>query len=283
MPAHYQVKQETSDKRDPSRFWVNRASDEKRSPLFSCPPFSCLRLGQQENGGQENIFAASSRKILTRILDNCGAFVGLGICMSYSNFTITELEKRFGLDIVTGLDLFDFVAPVEISAWLVETLTENVPVALAVSTEKARSEFIVAPILTELRKRMNHQISLFSGVEFNVDPASGLTGVCDFLITCSTQQLVVEAPIITMVEAKNDNLKSAVPQCLAEMVAAQVFNERENVPIQTVYGAVTTGSAWNFIALRDRHASVDLREYSIKEPGKVLGILLHMLNQPTPN
>ncbi len=207
--------------------------------------------------------------------------------MSYSNFTITELEKRFGLDIVTGLDLFDHVATVEISPWLVETLTENVPVALAVSTEKVRSEFIVAPFLTELRKRMNHQISLFSGIEFNVDPASGLIGVCDFLITRSTQQLAVEAPIITMVEtmveAKNENLKSAVPQCLAEMIAAQVFNERENIPIQTIYGAVTTGSVWNFIALHHRNASVDLREYSIKEPGKILGILLHMVNQPTLN
>ncbi|MEO6724359.1 MAG: hypothetical protein ABIP14_03565 [Blastocatellia bacterium] len=199
--------------------------------------------------------------------------------MAYSNFTIAELEKRFGLDVVTGLDLFDHVAPVEISPWLAESLSENVTMALAVSTEKIRSEFIVAPFLTELRKRLNHQISLFSGVEFNVDPSNGLAGVCDFLITRSTQQLAIEAPIITMVEAKNESLKSAIPQCLAEMVAAQIFNERENSVVQTVYGATTTGSAWNFISLHQRKAEVDLREYSVKEPGKVLGILLYMLNQ----
>lgn len=197
--------------------------------------------------------------------------------MAYSNFTINELEKRFQLEIVPAWDLFKSVPVVEISSYLSESLTEGVPLALGIGTEKAKSEWIIAPMLTELRKLFAHQVSIFSGVEFNVEAESGLTGVCDFLITHSSQQLTIESPVIAMVEAKNDNLKSGLPQCLAEMVAAQKFNERERSEVDSIFGAVTTGSAWNFVKLTQRTAEVDWREYSIENPGKILGILKSMV------
>ncbi|MGH9801744.1 MAG: hypothetical protein ACRD82_15390 [Blastocatellia bacterium] len=197
--------------------------------------------------------------------------------MAYSNFTVAELEKKFGLNVVPAWDLFKNVTALEISPYLSESLTEGLPLALGIGTEKAKSEWIIAPILTELRKLFHHQVSIFSGVEFNVEAESGLTGTCDFLITHSSQQLTIESPVIAMVEAKNDNLKNGLPQCLAEMVAAQKFNERENNEVSTVFGAVTTGSAWNFIKLTERTAEVDWREYSIENPGKIIGILKSMV------
>lgn len=197
--------------------------------------------------------------------------------MAYSSFTIAELEKKFGLEIVPAWDLFKSVPVVEISSYLSESLTEGVPLALGIGTEKAKSEWIIAPMLTELRKLFHHQVSIFSGVEFNVESESGLTGVCDFLITHSSQQLAIESPVIAMVEAKNDNLKSGLPQCLAEMVAAQKFNQREDSEVDSIFGAVTTGSAWNFVKLTQRTAEVDWREYSIENPGKILGILKSMI------
>ena len=81
-----------------------------------------------------------------------------------------------------------------------------------------------------------------------------------------------------VVEAKNDNLKAGLPQCMATMIAAKLFNEREHNAIPWVYGAVTTGSAWNFLKLAERIVSVDAHEYSIENPGKILGILWHMVN-----
>jgi len=201
--------------------------------------------------------------------------------MSYSQFTIPELEKRFGLELVPAWDLFDSLPPHPISDWLAKTLEEGVPLALAIATEKAGSECIVAPMLIELRKLFNHQVSIFSGVEFNVEPESGLMGICDFLITRSPQQLTIEAPVITLVEAKNDNLKSGLPQCLAEMIAAQKFNEQEQSDVGAVFGAVTTGSAWNFVRLNGQTAHVDWREYPIGDPGKILGILKSMVETPT--
>ena len=132
--------------------------------------------------------------------------------MAYSHFTLSDIKSKFHVQVDLATDLFVAVPPQDISPFLAETLQENVPLALAVSTEKARSECIVAPILIELRKLLRHQISMFSGVEFSVDPDNGLSGVCDFLVSRSPQQLLIEAPIVMLVEAKNDNLKAGLPQ-----------------------------------------------------------------------
>ena len=101
--------------------------------------------------------------------------------MSYSNFSLDLLKERFGLQITTSKELFVDVEGVSISHWLKETLQQNYPVAIAIHTEKARSEMIVAPVLLEVRRQLDNQISLFSGVEFNVDAKLDLKGVCDFL------------------------------------------------------------------------------------------------------
>ena len=106
---------------------------------------------------------------------------------------------------------------------------------------------IIAPILLELRRQLNYQISLFSGVDFNVDSERGLNGVCDFLVSRSKEQLFVRAPVITIVEAKNENLKPGFGQCVAEMLAGQLFNEREGNAIKTIYGGVTIGTVWRFL------------------------------------
>jgi hypothetical protein len=79
--------------------------------------------------------------------------------------------------------LFAHVEAVVVSEYLQTTLQENVALALNINTEKARSEMIIAPMLIEVRKILHRQISLFSGVELQVDAALGLTGVCDYIIS----------------------------------------------------------------------------------------------------
>lgn len=68
---------------------------------------------------------------------------------------------------------------------------------------------------------------MFSGREFNLSPENGLTGFCDFLISKSSEQIIIKAPVIALVEAKNDNIQSGLGQCIAEMVAAQLFNQQK--------------------------------------------------------
>jgi hypothetical protein len=197
--------------------------------------------------------------------------------MAYSDFTLNEIKEKFQLVIEEETNIFSDVGELEVSDFLSEILKENIPLALAIHTEKARSEMIVTPILIELRKMMNHQISLFSGVEFNVDKEKGLNGVCDYIISLSKEQLYLSSPIISIVEAKNDNIKSGLAQCAAEMIAARIFNEQKESLIKTIYGIVTTGSIWKFMKLEDR-LYIDIKEYYIEQLGKIMGIMLQIIN-----
>jgi len=135
---------------------------------------------------------------------------------------------------------------------------------------------IVTPVLIELRKILNRRISLFSGVEFNVDKEKGLNGVCDYIISLSEEQLYVSSPVISVVEAKNDNIKSGLAQCAAEMMAYRIFNEQKGNRISTIYGIVTTGSIWKFLKLNDA-LYIDVREYYIEQLGRIMGIMLQMI------
>lgn len=196
--------------------------------------------------------------------------------MPYREFTFQKLEADLQLTLEEA-DLYSVVKPVEISAVFSEVLDENVPLALSIHTEKARSELIIAPVLVELRKAVHHQVSLFSGIELNVDPQKGLNGVCDFIISASSRQILISAPLIQIVEAKNENIKSGIPQCIAEMYAAQLFNRDKERDIPIIYGVVTTGSSWKFLQLEGQVVTIDSLEYFIDNIQKIMAILLAMI------
>ncbi len=199
--------------------------------------------------------------------------------MAYSDFTLKKVVQEFALTLFEDKDLFADFAHVEPSKFLIETLNENVPLALSISTEKARSELIIINLFIELRKKYNHKISLFSGIKFDVDASKNLNGFCDFIISSSPEQLFITAPIIAVVEAKNENIISGLGQCIAEMIAAQQFNNDEKQPILTIYGIVTTGNAWKFLKLINRDVFIDAKEYHIDNTSKILGILSAMIEQ----
>ncbi|HAG84864.1 MAG TPA: hypothetical protein DCL61_27875 [Cyanobacteria bacterium UBA12227] len=205
--------------------------------------------------------------------------------MSYSEFSLAKAKREFGLTTLEKRDIFADVAELPASNLLAEILNYNLPIALGSNSEKARSELIIAPILVDLRRQFQEQINLFSGVDFTVDDTRGLNGTCDFIITKSPEILIVTAPVITVVEAKKENITLGLGQCAAEMVAAQIFNERteENsaIKIKTIYGAVTTGSIWQFLKLEGQTLSIDLSEYYLKDVNKILGILANGISQCT--
>ncbi|MFM5891310.1 MAG: hypothetical protein ACKPFD_05965 [Dolichospermum sp.] len=194
--------------------------------------------------------------------------------MAYSDFKLSEIIQKFELTLNEVSGLFADIPEEEPSNLLTTILKENVDLAVSINTEKARSEMIISPILLEVRRKLNNEISLFSGVDFNVDNQQGLNGFCDFLISLSKEQLFIRAPVITLVESKNENLKLGLAQCIAEMLAAQLFNEQKQNAIKIVYGAVTIGTIWQFLRLEDQTISIDLTEYYIKDVKKILGILI---------
>ncbi|MCW5199743.1 hypothetical protein VU05_03400 [Desulfobulbus sp. F1] len=199
--------------------------------------------------------------------------------MAYSEFTIKEVKEAFSLTIVENRELFAEVDAIRLDDSVMKKLDEYVPLALAVNTEKARSEFIIAYLLLELRSYLKNQVSLFSGIDFDVDKEKRLNGFCDFIISLSTEQFFLTSPVIAVVEAKNENIIAGIGQCLAEMVAARIFNEREKNTVASIYGVVTTGSVWKFLQLKGNEAFIDRKEYHIEQPGKIMGVLTAMIKQ----
>ena len=200
--------------------------------------------------------------------------------MAYSDFDLKKVKQNLEVNLIERENLFSSVQFFIISAYLKETLAENIPLARAINTEKARSELIIANILVELRKILEHKISLFSGIEFTVDKEKGLNGFCDFIISASTEQLMLSSPIVAVVEAKNENIIGGLGQCIAEMVASKIFNEQENdESVKRVYGVVTTGTTWKFLKMDGSNVYIDLDDYSIENPDKIIGILLAMVSQ----
>ena len=194
--------------------------------------------------------------------------------MAYSDFTLERVENELGMTVTTVANLFGTIAPVAPSDWLVQTLERLMPLALRVNSEKARSEFIIAPVLGEVQYQFQSEISLFSGKEFNVDASKGLTGRCDFLMSRKPNSYTITAPVVAIVEAKNEDMVSGLGPCIAEMVASQLFNQKAGKVIPVIYGLVTTGASWQFLKLEEQTAWIDSTEHYIDRVDVILGILL---------
>jgi hypothetical protein len=198
--------------------------------------------------------------------------------MSYSQFTtIAKVRDAFGLKIVEAAACLGQFPAVQPAPGLLEYLSETLPIVATSGSEKARSEGIIYPVLLEARRLLDRRVSLFSGEDFTVDESQGLNGVCDFLMTRSTEVLEIEAPAIVIIEAKKTDLKSGFGQCIAEMVAAQRFNHAQGRPVETIYGIVSNGLQWQFLKIEGTVVSIDLTVYALPPVDQVLGVIVWML------
>jgi hypothetical protein len=199
--------------------------------------------------------------------------------MAFRDFPYPDVVTQFGLT-ESSADLFPGVPEFPASAALRTFLGTNLTLANLINTEKARSELLVAPVLSELWSRANGRINLFSGVEFVADAAAQLTGFIDFLIGLGPQLPRVSAPVVVVFEAKRDNIADGYGQCIAAMVGAQRFNQRAGNSVETIYGGITTGINWKFLRLEGTRLTFDLSEYTIHQPDRLLGLLAHMVGLP---
>lgn len=195
---------------------------------------------------------------------------------SYSDFTVQHLRDMFGLkDRKEDLHLDKQTIPP--SEWLLTTISylQKLPQG----TEKAKSELRITPILVELHNRNEDKFTYFSGYSFDVDESKALKGRCDFLLIKDATSVDIEAPIMGIFEAKDDNIDRWIGQCGAEMYAAQLLNQRENVPIDIIYGAVTNGFEWLFLRLEGTVLQVDTQRYSTDNLPRLLGALQSLIEK----
>lgn len=200
--------------------------------------------------------------------------------MPYSQFTtISKAKQAFNLTTVEGARFLPDIDPIAPSYILTGYLQESLPIVATSGSEKARSEGIIYPVLLEVRRILNRTVSLFSGEDFNVEESIGLNGICDFLISRSAEVLEIEAPAVVVVEAKKTDLKTGFGQCIAEMVAAQRFNQAKEKSIPIVYGSISNGIQWQFLKLEQQTVTIDLSVYPLPPVEQILGFFVWMVEK----
>jgi hypothetical protein len=196
--------------------------------------------------------------------------------MSYRDFDLPTVQERFGVVTQYTQSLLADVEPLPISADMLEFVANMRELGLMSRTEKARAELLVAPLVGQVWLWSQRGIAICSGLEFDVNPARGLYGECHFLFSRAKHMLFIEAPVLAVVEVRSESIAEGLGQCAAEMIAARMFNEQKRKPIETIYGCVTTGLSWKFLRLSNQlQLDIDEDEYSINQPERIVGILLH--------
>lgn len=204
--------------------------------------------------------------------------------MSYSKFKrLEQLKKELGIQdkimnwLPASFDVFYSTQK------LLDDLQEASQGRLM--TEKAKSEYIVVPVLKELKRCNINKFSTFSGYEFNVDKLQGLIGYCDFMLSANVDKLEITAPIFCLVEAKNAEIDRGLAQCGAEMYAAFLFNEKAGNPQKVIYGCVTNAFSWCFLKLENKELFIDTNyvPLSFTRPNEVLAVLQWILDKSLGN
>ena len=132
-------------------------------------------------------------------------------------------------------------------------------------------------MLKEIWRNVNRSVVVFSGAKLTVDAAEGLDGYCDFIIAKSPFRSEIQAPLLCVVEAKED-VEGSLGQCTAEMVAARIFNERDGIPLSAIYGCVTAALEWLFLRLEGTTLTIDTHRYSLMNLPELLGALQSVID-----
>jgi hypothetical protein len=203
--------------------------------------------------------------------------------MAFSDFQYPDVIVDLGLTETSVPDLFAGVPPVAAGPLLQAALPIGTRLGPGAHTEVSRAIWMVGPVLGDFWERYHGQLCLIAGAELNADPAAGLTGVCDFIISRGPQRPVTGPPVLLIFEAKRDSIPDGLGQCIAAMVGAQRYNRRHNAPTDPMYGCVTTGSLWRFLRLSGTTVTLDQTEYMITQVDHLLGILTHMVGPVPPS
>jgi len=195
--------------------------------------------------------------------------------MSFSEFqNIPEVQKKYGIKYQE-----DNFIPVEdrlVSAIFREEFEFNLLNMDAFASEAARCEIIIFPILREIYKSHSDTLALWvqKAMTFDAD----LTGTPDYLISKRSEygKLLLETPLLAIVEAKKNDFEQGWGQALAELIAAQKLNNDEAL---SVYGIVTDGKRWEFGYLKQQSFIKNQRGFSIDDLAQLFSALDFIFQQ----
>lgn len=195
--------------------------------------------------------------------------------MNYSNYkNLKYTLEKLNLE-ETDKVLFPNIQLVEPSKWLQQSL--ELAELLPLTNEKSKSERIISPILTEIAITFKDDFTMFSGEDLTVDTTRDLAGECDFFFAKHPRKSVMQAPVVTFVEAKDEDFEYGQAQCTAQMYASMRYNEQKGKPTPFVYGCAVTGDVWKFLKLENGVIYIDTKNYYLSEIPKILGIFHQIL------
>ncbi len=148
------------------------------------------------------------------------------------------------------------------------------------SSEAARCENVIYPVLREVCKKYIKQYSLWSHKTIIADEI--LAGTPDYMIAKRSElgKNVLGFPLILVVEAKQNDFKKGWGQCLAELVAAQKLNENKE---KAIYGIVTDAETWQFGKLQKQLFSKNDFRATIDNLDEVFGAVCSMVELAAKN
>jgi hypothetical protein len=143
-------------------------------------------------------------------------------------------------------------------------IEESLP-RLTLTSEMARREFLIAPVLTDLL----HYTQATLNIEYPVVISHQLKGSLDYLLQNQQTFLVIEA--------KNEDLERGFVQLAIELIALDQWIESDQPILQ---GAISTGNIWQFgqFDRQSRQVTQDLNLYRVPaDLEDILRILVRIL------
>lgn len=200
--------------------------------------------------------------------------------MSFSDYkTLSQVQREYQIKYDEGTFIEKkSIAPTD--SFLTE-FNFNIRTMDAFSSEAARCELLIFPVLREVYKKLAAEIALWIQKPINYDEK--LSGTPDYLFAKRSPlgKTVLELPLLAVVEAKKSDFEQGWGQCLAELVAMQKLNGKAT---NTVYGIVTDGKYWEFGQLTETLFTKNRESFSIDDLPELLGaldFLLSAASQPT--
>jgi hypothetical protein len=181
------------------------------------------------------------------------------------NFAPQDILAYFGVSLQRrSLKLPQYAGTLDRLTELKSRIEESLP-RLSLTSEMARREFLIAPVLTDIL----HYTQATLNVEYPVNVSNQLKGYLDYLLQNQQTFLVVEA--------KNEDLERGFVQLAIELIALDQWIESDQ-PI--LYGAISTGNIWQFgkFDRQTRAITQDLDLYRVPaDLNDLLRILINIL------
>jgi len=199
--------------------------------------------------------------------------------MSFSDYkTLAQVQTEFQI----SYEEINFVPETKrkLSTVFIDELEFNINKLDAFSSEAARCELIILPILREAYKKSVEKLSLWVQKPIRYD--DNLSGTPDYIVSKRSHlgKTVLECPLLIVAEAKKNDFEQGWAQCLAELIAAQKLNNDSQTP---VFGVVTDGKYWEFGKLIEQVFYKNKSSFVLDDLPELFAALNYLLNLASEN